>query len=181
MLKRSSPSGHHVKPVWNVATILVDKIESLMLFCAAVFMLMMMLGIVLDAAMRYLFNYPLSIAYELTEFYVLPAIIFFTISHTMKKKGHIGVTLFHRFFSARTINAIDKAGLTIGTVLFAMIAWQGAKLTYFAWINNYITTGAYKWPLYVGYAFIPLGAFVMSLRCLIDLLNSFYPVVGEKQ
>jgi TRAP-type C4-dicarboxylate transport system permease small subunit len=159
----------------------IDKIEKVMIFFAVVFLVIMMVGIVLDAAMRYIFNKPLSIAYELNEIYLLPAIIFFTISYTMKKKGHIGVTLFHRFFSKNVRMLVNKAGYLIGAILFAIITWQGIKLTSFAWYNSFVTTGIFNWPLYLGYAFVPLGSFVMALRCFLESMNGLYGGVEESE
>ncbi len=159
----------------------IDKIENVMALSASVCLLSMMFGIVLDAAMRYVFNHPLSVAYELNEIYILPAIIFFTISYTMKKKGHIGVTLFHQFFSKSMIKVLDRAGLLIGAIIFGIITWQGVKLTHFSWYNNFVTTGIYKWPLYMGYAFVPLGSSVMTLRCLIEFMTRLFGVAGERE
>jgi len=179
MPAESSWSKHFGKASWKAIRAIINTMENWMAFCAAVFLLVMMFGIVGDAVMRYLFNHPLSIAYEFSEFYILPAVIFFTISYTMKRRGHIGVTLFHQFLSARTVKAIENGGLLIGTLLFAVIAWQGANLTYFAWYNNFVTTGIYKWPLYAGYAFVPLGSSVMSMRCFADFINEVLFHGGE--
>lgn len=63
----------------GVASALLARVEDLLLLLSCAGVAAMAVVIVADAGMRYLFGSPLSIAYDLTRIYVMPAVVFLAL------------------------------------------------------------------------------------------------------
>lgn len=90
---------------------------------AAFALVAMMLLTALDVLLR-LFRRPIPGTYELIG--LLGAVVIsFALGYTSVEKGHIAVDILTRKFSAKTKALIEACNALVGTVLFAIVAWQG--------------------------------------------------------
>ncbi|MGI6684461.1 MAG: TRAP transporter small permease [Bacillota bacterium] len=147
---------------------------------AAVCIFAMMIIITYDAALRYFFGASTSIAYNVSEIYLMPAIIFFGLGYTQMLGGHTRVVFFFRFFNP----VVKKLLLIIAHLatifVFCLITMEGYKLTMRAWSNMEIFTGTYSWPMYIAYIIIPVSCGIMVLQSLLDLYDTIRDVQKEE-
>ncbi|MBV1926258.1 MAG: TRAP transporter small permease [Rhodobacteraceae bacterium] len=124
-----------------------------------------MLIVVVDVFMRYLFSSPLSWSYDLIGLYLVVAVFFFSLSDTMQNHGHISIDLFQHMIPHRLRHALLSVGYLFSTLIVAMIGWQ-------AWLRFMIAYGAddriaavVPWPTWIAYSIVTLGSLVLALRC----------------
>jgi TRAP-type C4-dicarboxylate transport system permease small subunit len=121
-----------------------------------------------DAIGRYLFNYPITGAYEVTEKYLMLVAVYLGASYTYRGGSNIRVTLLVDHFPRQV-----KIGLNIFVQVFSICygfllvipAVQNVFRTY----AQKITLSSSNLPLWVPYVAVPVGLFLMSLFMLRDL------------
>lgn len=150
----------------GVPSALLARVEDLLLLLSCAGVATMAVVIVADAGMRYLFGSPLSIAYDLTRIYVMPAVVFLALPCSMREGAHIGIEFLARRFPPAARRACHRLTQAIGTVFFSLVAWQVGGLAHRAWSTDQVLTGQYTWPMWLAYAIVPVGCTVMALRCL---------------
>jgi len=128
----------------------------------------MMLLTTADAIGRYLFSLPITGAYEVTEKYLMLIAVFLGASYTYRGGSNIRVTLLVDRLPPQV-----KMGLNIFAQVFSICygfllvipAVQNVFRTY----AQGITLSSSNLPLWLPYAAIPIGLFLMSLFMLRDL------------
>ena len=78
---------------WRAAQ---DALDTALMSVGAVLMLAMMLLVVADVSLRYLFNAPLAWSYEVITSYLMPGVFFLAVSHTLEVHAHVAVDLLHQ-------------------------------------------------------------------------------------
>jgi TRAP-type C4-dicarboxylate transport system permease small subunit len=152
----------------------VNVLIMLTLSLAALAILSMMFTITYDALMRYVFQSTSTIAYSLSEFYLMPAIVLFGLAYTQKMRGHTRVVFILRFFSERVKRVLEIFSYVLSLCVFALITAQGALLTQRAFLNHEFMPGLINWPMYIAYAIIPLGGAVMIMQLILDIADSIH-------
>lgn len=138
----------------------------------AVLLLGIMVLIVCDVTGRYFFHAPVQGTLEITEF-VMVAVVFLTLSHTQAIKAHIKVDLLTERISPRTRLILALITYFLGLMLFVLIAWEGALSALDAWEIGEVTDGLIPFPTLPAKLTIPIGSFVLCLRFIVDIVNSF--------
>lgn len=115
------------RPPWG-ARALLGKLEACMHFlsCAAAFLLMLLISA--DAAGRYLFNAPVKGAYEITELYLMIAIVLFGFGTTQRTGGHVRITLLFDNFPRQLRRWLDFVFLIVTLAVFGLAAIAAAEL-----------------------------------------------------
>jgi TRAP-type C4-dicarboxylate transport system permease small subunit len=116
--------------------------------------------------MRYLLNSPLSVAYDLTRMYLLPAVVFFGLSTSLRMRVHVGVGILAQRFPLGLQRCCYYLAQGIGTLFFTLVAYQVALLTHKAWVADQVLMGQHAWPLWLSYVAVPIGCGMAALRCL---------------
>ncbi|MEN2990434.1 TRAP transporter small permease [Tistrella sp. BH-R2-4] len=145
----------------------VQRLETLLDGAAMLALIVMMLLTVADAGGRYLFASPVTGAYEITEFYLMIAVVFFGLAGTERTNGHVRVDLVLAMMPRRLRLGLDTLYLLAAAVLFGLIAWKAGDT---AWMNlkaNRWTGGAMPLPTAPSWAIVSLGAGVLSLRLVL--------------
>ena len=135
--------------------------------------LVVMMGLVfVNVALRAVWR-PILGTYEFTGF--LAAItIAFALAHCASKKGHIAITIFADRLSPRIQAVLDSIVAILGTVLYAVIAWQCVKYA----INIYHTGEVSMATATPFYPFVFAVAFGLLMLALI-LLNDVFKSIGK--
>lgn len=135
----------------------------------------MMLLTATDVVLRYIFNRPISGAFELVE-YMMAVLIPFSIVYCADQRSHVAVELVLGRFSKRVQNIFDSM-TTLITLLFAvLITWENVvyfQETYASQVTSavlLIPTYPYVAPVFVG-----IGNFALIM--LIDLKGYLSKVV----
>ncbi len=136
------------------------------LFAGVVLMAVMVL-VVANALMRYLFNLPIAGTLELTEG-ALPIIVFLSLAMTQYHGGHIKVVLLTRRLPENLRRAAVVLAMLAGAGLFAWAAYAGWKLTAKSIAIGEIERGSIRYPLWPVKGAIALGMVLLTIQFLID-------------
>jgi TRAP-type C4-dicarboxylate transport system permease small subunit len=97
--------------------------------------------------------------------YLLAAIGFLALAHTLKRGEHIRVTLLIHHLSGRARRALELWALGAGTLLSLLFAWYSVRLSWQSHVFNDMSTGTDATPLWIPQLGMALGAVVMTVAC----------------
>ena len=146
-------------------------ITRLLLVIAATVLMAMMLLTAVDVALRYVFNRPISGAFEVVE-YMMAVLIPFCIVYCADQNSHVAVELIVGRFSQRIQTLFDSI-TTFVTLLFTLlIAWENV-LYFRETYSSQVTSAVLLIPTYpfVAPVFIGIGAFALIMMLnFLDLI-----------
>lgn len=136
---------------------------------------LMMQGAV-DVIGRYLFNKPIIGTMERGQV-LLALMVFLGWGYTQIAKAHVNVELFFRRFPPRA-QAITRFATTfVALVFFILIGWQ-AVLTAQLYHGGGRLIYVIHWPLAPFQLVVTLGALVLCLVFIMEMVRSFYQIKG---
>lgn len=148
---------------------LMDACEKVMLYIATMSTFVLMLLTTADAGGRYLFNRPITGAYEITTNYLMMAAVFLALSYGYREGAYIRVTfladrlpgkvkLFVNYF-------VQLVSIVYGGLLIIATFQQALRI-----IDSHTTLSSIDFiPLGPAYVIVPVGLFFMSLAMLLDI------------
>lgn len=142
----------------------------------AVLLFAMMMEGAIDVIGRYLLNHPLTGTAERSQVW-LGMMVFLSWGHAQIAKAHVNVELFFRRFPPRAQAVLSLATTFISLVLFILIAWQSV-ITSEMYRQGGRLIFVIKWPLAPLHLTVTLGAVVLCLVFVMDLIYSFRQLKG---
>ena len=133
---------------------LVGKIALLAIMCA----------VVADAGGRYLFSNPIPGVYEITELYLMLAIVFFGLALTQREGGHVRADIFFDMLPLRVRRGLEIFYLLAAFAVFALIAYAAGRASLQHIAAARWTTGVVPIPTGPSWAIACIGSAVLSLR-----------------
>lgn len=127
-----------------------------------------------EVAMRYGFDSPLPGHLEGAELLV-PIIVFFAVSYTQARNGHVGMTLVVDSLPERWHRALDIFTLTASVLMCAILSWFGAKYAYQLWEYDDVTMSPPYWRTWPSAAAISLGYLLLAIRMSLQILHRASP------
>ena len=106
---------------------LISLVDRLWILVSALMLLVIMLSSTVDVAMRYLFNAPLGVLYDLISLYLMPGLFFFALSDTLRSNEHVSVDLLHTRMTPRQRHGALLVGYALVSVIFAFMTWADRK------------------------------------------------------
>ena len=149
---------------------IVDAIEKILttLCCIGVAVIMVLTS--LDVLARYLFNRPILGAYEITEQYLMVAVVFLSIGYVYKQGGHVNVTMVVSKLPNSVQHIAKKVSIFLTLSLFILItiaSWQlGVRTTAHGGI-----TGTLNVLVGPAYFLVVCGSALLIIRLLEDLFS----------
>jgi TRAP-type transport system small permease protein len=162
---RRGPSGLH----GGLSGVLAGVDLAFRWVVAAVTMAMMTL-IVADATGR-LLNRPIPGAVEITEEYLMVAIVFLAIGFTHTEGRHIRIELFERIVPALGGPIVRIAVSAISLGYFALIAYQGGAQTAYALRIDQRSASELGYPLGPAYALVVVGSGMVCVWLVRDIVR----------
>lgn len=150
---------------------LIIRIERVFEAVTALLMILIMLIVVTDVSMRYLFNSPLIWAYDVIGLYLMAGVFFLSISSTYAVHKHIGLDILLQRFSPTGRRLAEVLTSVISIPLFFLIAQVGAERAYSNWSQGDALAGLTAWPTWIASALVPLGIGLLVLRLVFRLLG----------
>lgn len=151
----------------------IAMIDRLLAFIAALMMLATMVIVSADVLLRYLFNAPLSWSYDLIGLYLMAGIFFLLLSDTFRMGGHIGVDIVQQALPRAARHVMLGLGDILSIAVFGPIVWIGLNRTQASLEAGEVLAGLISWPVWVSYAFVPLGMGMLTLRLVLDAIGHF--------
>jgi TRAP-type C4-dicarboxylate transport system permease small subunit len=150
---------------------IVDKVEEFVLFLARIALALMMVIVSIDALFRNVFHSPIPGINEFVTYYLIVGVVFFGISPTLKVDKHVSIDLVTNKFPEK-MQKMSAIVMNIFVLIFCLVlVYQTYLMTSKAWINNEVHFGIVTWPLYVAYAFVPLGLAVLVIRIIANIIT----------
>lgn len=132
----------------------------------------MVVLVVSDAVGRSI-RMPVPGAVEVTEEYLMVAIVFLAMGFTHLEGRHIRIELFERWMPWIGRAFVRVVIAAISLAYFALIAWQGFDQTRKAFAIDKRSTSELNYPMGPAYALVVIGCVVMCLWLARDILALF--------
>jgi len=126
--------------------------------------------VVVNVIGRYLFNAPITGAFEITES-LLVVIIMLGLALTQFHDGHIRVTILTRRLSRAGARLAKVATLLLGCVFFAWCAYASWKFAYQSYSFNEQEWGTVTFPLYPFKFVVFLGVVLLAVQFALDAID----------
>ncbi|TMV08279.1 TRAP transporter small permease [Arenibacterium halophilum] len=154
-----------MRPVETVLRRVEDVLH--ILGCAALVVIAVLIN--LDILLRVLLGRALEMQFELTEFYLMPALATLSLAWVYRQGGHLAleVDLSRIFGSARDI--VRRLVQALAAAFFLIVCYVSGKYCLNAFLNDDVNFGVYDWPLGWSYLPVPLGTGVLALRLMHDM------------
>jgi TRAP-type C4-dicarboxylate transport system permease small subunit len=132
--------------------VLFDRVLRWMALAGGAILLGLMVFIVVDVVLRYVFNAPFSSSKEITEF-AMSLIVFLAIAYCGWTGGHIAVDLFEKWLDRPSLHWLPSVLSFAGALLFAVIAWRATLETIatFSQISNMLQAPHYPFRFVVAF------------------------------
>lgn len=165
--------------VWEPVNAVLSWVEYVSMAVAGVCFAAIALITGVDVAMRYAFNAPLVWAYELISDYLMVAIFFLAIGATQRRGQNIGVDILARRLPERLRAALAAVSLILMIVYVWLMGTAGWGVFADAWDSGDVLAGVIPWPRWPAALLVPVGAFLLMLRLLADLLANLGAAAGD--
>jgi TRAP-type C4-dicarboxylate transport system permease small subunit len=148
---------------------LMNGCETVMLYVSTMSTFIMMLLTTADAGGRYLFNRPITGAYEITINYLMIPAVFLAVSYAYREGAYIRVTFLVDRLPVKVkvvVNHIVQLVSMLYGVLLVIATYQQALRV----ISDHTTLSSLDFiPLGPAYVIVPVSLFFMSLAMLLDI------------
>ncbi|MBI4290251.1 MAG: TRAP transporter small permease [Betaproteobacteria bacterium] len=155
--------------LWRRSGRFLEGLETVTMVFNMVVVFAMMAVVVFGVVMRYVFNSPVSMVAELTEF-MMVSLTFLTIAYIQHARRHVAVSFLVTRQSQRTQWLLGLVITGIGLVAFVLITWAGWRFAYQAWEFDFHSEEA-DFPLFPARLLVPAGSLLMCLRLIGDLVR----------
>lgn len=127
-----------------------------------------------DVVARYVFRAPTIWAMELS-IYALQLIVFLPMGMLVAENGHIRVTLLTDFVGPRVQSVLNRISM-LAVCAFALgLTWWGWQLVAHSWERSQVSPSLLAVPLWIPHAFIPLGAALLFVAALAEMISPSAP------
>lgn len=162
------PKGRDEMPTMHLIGKSLERIELWLLYAGVLVTFLMMCLTSADALSRYLLNWPITGAYEISEKYLMVAVIFLGLPYAYRGGGLIRVTfLIDRLSPSLKLLANYFAHAI--SLVFCVIFVVATGLQAVRGLSDDTTFSALPLPVGPSYCLVPLGFFFLSVLLLFDL------------
>jgi TRAP-type C4-dicarboxylate transport system permease small subunit len=146
----------------------LGRCETVLLYVAVFATFIMMCLTTADAAGRYLFNRPIAGAYEVTEKYLMVAMVFLGVCYAYRGGAYIRVTFLVDHLPGAVRVFLDYVAqvfsIAYGVLLVVATTQQFLRVS-----SDRMTLSTVDIPIAPAYLIVPAGLFFMSVLMLLDL------------
>jgi TRAP-type C4-dicarboxylate transport system permease small subunit len=147
---------------------LLDRSENVLTNLAAVSTFIMMCLTTIDAVGRYIFNRPISGAYEITERYLAVATVFLGICYAYRGGAYIRVSFFVDRMPP-TVKLALNYFVQVFSILLSLAFLIATAYQAYRKFSSGITLGFLPFPIWPAYGLVSVGFFFTTLLMILDL------------
>ena len=146
---------------------LLDRLNSVMAWIAALAIIFMMFAISYAVMMRYVWNKPVPWIVEISS-YLMLYITFLGTAWLQRKGGHVEVDLFTGRLKPRVRAAFKTITSLGGAVVGFILAWKGSLVTVDYFHRDVTAIGILNTPQFLLMGIIPIGGFLLLVEFLLQ-------------
>lgn len=150
---------------------LLSLLENGLMIVGGLCLFLLMAAVVTDSGGRYFFSAPISGVYEISEFYLMIAIVFLGLAQTQRLKAHVRVELVLDRLPRWAVRWLDILYFLAAAVVFGCITYVSARTGWNNIVLNRWTTGVVAIPTGPSWLIVSVGSAVFTLRLVFDALN----------
>ncbi|MEP5611695.1 MAG: TRAP transporter small permease subunit [Cyclobacteriaceae bacterium] len=160
---------------------IIDKIVKQVGTLVSWLSLLLVLVIIIDVALRYLFNTTSAASFEI-EWHLFAVIFLLGAGYTLQQDKHVRVDVFYSRFSERNKAWVNLIGTALLLLPFCAVAfWESLSFVENSFAVKETSPDPGGLPArYVIKAAIPAGFFLLGLQGINLLLKSFSKVVSSE-
>lgn len=165
-LSTMSPS-----PVYNRLRRVVDAIDTALLAVGCLMLFSLMMVVVADVSLRYVFNKPLAWSYEIISSYLMPGLFFMAASHTLKSNAHVCVDILHNYVGRRTRYVFEAISSVLAAPVFGLATVVSAQNTWQDLQLGAASSSGMELPTWTISLMLPLGFGMLTLRLVLHAIG----------
>lgn len=142
-------------------------VETLAMLIAAVFLLLIMVLVSLDATLRYAVNMPLAFQYPLTEDYLLIGLVCFTLAWGFRTGGYIRINGIAARLPPLFAQVLLRVGLLVSAGYIGALAWKSNQFFLGLVATGERNIGTLSMPVWISWVWVPVGLGLLFLRLVI--------------
>jgi TRAP-type C4-dicarboxylate transport system permease small subunit len=159
----------------------VARLEGLAATGAALALFAIMLIVVADVLLRYLFNAPLSWSYDLISIYLMGVAFFLALSETLRMNHHVAVDILYLRFPLGWRRVWRLVGWALSFVLFAIIFVLAVTTAWDRWSAGNVVAGAIPWPTWIPAAIAAAGFLLLLVRLALGVVALAITLVSGRR
>ena len=169
MSEQQSDKKHFITSVGTKGSHVLNEIIIVLGVIATTFILILMGLTTADVVFRYILKSPLKGAYEISELLFLSA-VFLGMGYTQLFREHVNADLLVSRFSKHTNLILETVMLFPALVIYGLLTWQGTKVFLQSFSILEFRWGLIQIPLWPARLAVPMGAFLLCLRFIQDIV-----------
>lgn len=151
----------------------IDIVDEALVILGSLMLFALMCVVVADVSMRYLFNSPLSWAFDVISNYLMPGLFFLAVSHTLKTHSHVAVDIVHNYVSPKTRYVFETICSVLAFPAFAICSWKAAGVTLVDFQTGATASSGLPIPTWTVSLFLPLGFGLLTVRLALNSIGYF--------
>ncbi|MBX6366805.1 MAG: TRAP transporter small permease [Rhodospirillales bacterium] len=148
----------------------IEPVDRVLVALSAVTLIAIMLIVTTDVALRYVFSRPLIWAYDVIGLYLMAAVFFLALPHSLRHHVHICVDVIVHVIPRRVRHAFESIGYAATTVLLATLVWLTAERLVTAYVNDELVDSAVSLPAWIAQVPVAAGLAVLTVHCFLRFL-----------
>ncbi|MCK5683233.1 TRAP transporter small permease [bacterium] len=156
----------------------IEQVTNIALSIGMGWVLVMMMLTTIDVAGRYFLSKPIPGAIEMSEF-MLAIFGILGMAYTHQSGGNVKVTMLTSALSPWFARLAETITLLLSLQIIGMIAWYGI-ISGIEEFNLGTTTDTLGIPIHPLYFLLSIGAFLLCLELLVNLIESVQGFFGTK-
>jgi TRAP-type C4-dicarboxylate transport system permease small subunit len=133
---------------------------------AGAFIILALIGTIMyEVVSRYFFNAPTRWSNEISQ-YLQVGIVMLGGGYCLISDGHVRVDILHGKFKPSARYGVEILTFVIVICFTAAMLWQGAQMSYEAWVHDKRSMTILEFPLFPSMVLVPVGAALLLLQSL---------------
>ena len=159
---------------------LVDNLNDQVGKIVSMLIIFMVLILVYEVVLRYIFNSPTLWAHETSE-YFFGVHFFLGGAYALRHAAHVNVEVIYSRFSPRVRAILDIITSVFFFLICAVLLWKGGAMAWTSLMKLEHTNTVWAPPLYPLKMMVPIGAFLILLQGLAKFIRDFHIAITRKE
>lgn len=121
-----------------------------------------------EVVARYVFDRPTIFSVELSE-YLVVLLLFASVGWVLKEDRHVRVQAFISLLPEKGQRLLNILTLLMVLIFCAVLLWKGGQTVIIAYRGDYHSSSLLNFPLWIPYAFVPIGSLILGLQCMVRI------------